>query len=124
MIKVFIFSLFVLSYAGCKKNCGLPKDGTIPKEDSLPAGTLQAAGVLHYDHFPDGWGLYYQTDSSEYLILKNNFSGDSAQYQHYKVFVNLHTILRYQDHGETGCLYGIGPSCGHKIVEVVSLTRP
>ena len=104
-----------MSFSGCKKNNSLPGEG------SIPAGTLQTFGVLRYDNFPDGWGLYYATDSSEYIILKNSFSNDSAQYRHYKEFVNLHTRLRYLDHGETGCLMGIGPSCGHRVVEVVDL---
>ena len=117
MKNAIIFAILCISLFGCKKKGSPTKDG------NLPSGTLQTFGVLRYDNFPDGWGLYYATDSSEYIILKNSFSNNSAQYQHYKEFVNLHTRLRYLDHGETGCLIGIGPSCGHRVVEVVDLTK-
>ena len=78
-------------------------------------------GMLHYDNFPDGWGLYYETDSSVNLIFKNNLGSDSALYNHYKAFVNQHTQLSYQNSGETGCLYGIGPVCGISVVDVIAL---
>ena len=92
----------------------------------MPMGTepnTGTKGILHYDNFPDGWGLYYATDSGENLILKNSFSSDSAQYEHYKQYVNLHTRLNYLYHGETGCLYGIGPVCGVRVVEVISMNK-
>jgi hypothetical protein len=106
MKKFFLLIIFFIIVFSCKKN------------SDPPAGTLQTTGVLHYDNFPDGWGLYYLTDSSEFLILKDIFPSESVQFQHYKNFVNLHSRLFFKDNGEKGCLYGFGPSCGHRVVEV------
>jgi len=76
---------------------------------------------MHYNNFPDGWGLYYQTDRYESLILKNNFSIAAGQYEYFKAYVDKHTEFSYFAIGETGCLQRIGPSCGHRIVDPVSL---
>jgi hypothetical protein len=117
MKKLLLIPICCLFILGCQKN------GSLSKKSNLPPGTRQAFGVLHYDNFPDGWGLYYATDSSENIILKNRFSSLSDQYRHFKEFVNLHTRLRYLDSGETGCLMGIGPSCGHRVVDVIDFTK-
>jgi hypothetical protein len=113
MKKILLYFIICTALFSCRKNC-------IPKGTETNLGTK---GVLHYDNFPDGWGLYYATDSGENLILKNIYSSDSDQYQHYKQFVNQHTRLNYLYHGETGCLMGIGPVCGIRVVEVVSFTK-
>jgi hypothetical protein len=117
MKNMILLALICFCTQGCKKN------GSLSKNTGMPSGTLQVTGVLHYDNFPDGWGLYYRTDSNENIILKNRFSNLPEQYQHYQEYVNLHTRLRYLDSGETGCLMGIGPSCGHRVVDVIDFTK-
>ena len=114
MKKILFFLICCAALASCRKNGCMT--GPVTKTDSI-----HTSGVLHYDNFADGWGLYYETDSKEHLIFKNTFSSDSAQYQHFKPYVNLHTRLNYSYHGETGCLYGIGPVCGVRVVEDMSL---
>jgi hypothetical protein len=114
MKKFLFFILASVIFFACKK------DSTISKQDGYPAIIL-VKGILHYDNFPDGWGLYYVTDSNENLIFKNNFPTSDAQYQYYKSYVNTPTELSYTGTGITGCLYGFGPTCGVKVVEVYGL---
>jgi hypothetical protein len=94
------------------------------KDGHLPSGTLQTEGTLHYDDFPDGFGLYYRVDfTNEMLLLRNSFASDSAQYEFYKKYVNEHTRLFYLDSGDTGCVYGFAPVCGLRRVEYVKLEK-
>jgi hypothetical protein len=78
---------------------------------------------LHYENFPDGWGLYYVTDSNVNLIFKNNQGNDSALYFRFQSYVGAHTQLSYQNGGETGCLYGFGAVCGIAVVDVIDLKK-
>jgi len=118
MKKLLIYFTICFVAFSCHKNCG-PSEKAIDPSHAI----IITTGVLHYDNFPDGWGLYYETDSSTHLILKNNLGSDTALYNHYKAFVNQHTQLSYRNRGETGCLYGIGPVCGVAVVDVVELIR-
>ena len=112
-MKKLLVSLILCSVLfSCKK-------GNIPAKN-YPGGTQQISGMLHYDNFPDGWGLYYAT-AHENLIFKNEFSSTDAQYQHFKQYVNVNTRLYFVDKGDTSCLYGIGPVCGIRVVEVIDL---
>ena len=112
MKNIFLFFIICTALFSCRKNCSTHTEPN-----------LGTKGILHYDNFPDGWGLYYVTDSGENLILKNIYPSDPDQYQHYKQYVNQHTWLNYLYHGETGCLIGIGPACGFRVVEVVSFKK-
>ena len=114
MKKILILFIFFPVLFSCKK-------GTVPASSPESQAIIIDNGVLHYDNFPDGWGLYYETENHGHLILKNTFPTTELQYEHYKPLVNLPTQLSYKATGETGCLYGIGPVCGVQIVEVVSL---
>lgn len=118
MKKLFIFLICCTATFSCTKNCSPANKAFDPSH-----AIILTSGVLHYDNFPDGWGLYYETDSSVHLIFKNNLGSDSALYNHYKAYVNQHTLLSYQNSGETGCLYGIGPVCGVTVVDVVNLVK-
>ena len=112
MRKNIVIILFCMAFFCCKKDA------------SLPSGTLQTEGVLHNDNFPDGFGLYYRIDfTNEMILFKNKFSSDSAQLQYYKQYINVHTRLYYLDHGDTGCVYGIGPVCGLRLIEPVRLEK-
>jgi hypothetical protein len=114
MKKGLIFFMFCSLAFSCKK-------GNTPSR-SYPSETEQISGMLHYDNFPDGWGLYYAT-AHENLIFKDEFSSPDAQYQHFKPYVGVHTRLYFEDKGDTSCLYGIGPVCGIRVVEVVDLIK-
>jgi hypothetical protein len=110
MIKLPVFFILCFLLFSCRKNYTPSKN--------YPVGTQQISGILHYDHFPDGWGLYYAT-AHENLILKNSSSSPDVQYQHLKQYVNVNTRLYFIDKGDTSCLYGIGPVCGIRVVEVI-----
>ena len=114
MKKLLIFFIVCPILFSCKK-------GNKPSKN-YPSGTEQISGILKYDNFPDGWGLYYKTDH-ENLIFKNEFSTADAQYQYFKQYVGVNTRLYFADTGDTACLYGIGPVCGIRVVEVIDLKK-
>jgi len=116
--EVFIMKKLFFFFVGCSILFSCRKGDLSPK--SYPSETEQISGTLHYDNFPDGWGLYYAT-AHENLIFKNEFASTDAQYQHFKKYVNVATRLYYVDKGDTSCLYGIGPVCGIRMVEVINL---
>lgn len=84
-------------------------------------------GTLHYsDPAVDGAGLYFETDSSEPLLFKNEFSDFYAQYLHYKEWVGVHARLTFVDNGETSCSLGMIPCPQQhpvRLVEVVKLEK-
>ncbi len=114
MKKILILFLFFPLLFSCKKE-------TTPASSQESQAIIIVNGVLHYDNFPDGWGLYYVTENHAYLILKNTFQTTELQYEHYKSLVNVPTQLSYKASGKTDCLYGIGPVCGLPVVSVVSI---
>ena|ERR1700712_1973080 len=99
------------------------------KKDSTLTSSVQKSvtGTLRYsDPASDGGGLYYITDSNEFLLFKNEFPDYYTQYQHYLEFVDVHTRLTYIDKGETGCMLGMMPCAQQKptkMVEVVKLGK-
>jgi hypothetical protein len=115
MKKFLIFFICLVAFSS-HKNCD-PSGKAMDPSHAI----IITTGILRYDNFPDGWRLYYETGSSVYLIFKNNLGSDSALYNHYKAYVNQHTKLSYQNSGETGCVYGIGPVCGISVVDVIDL---
>ncbi len=114
MKKILLLFIFFPVLFSCKKQI-------TPASSQEAQAIIIVNGVLHYDNFPDGWGLYYETENNGHLILKNTFPNTDLQYEHYKSLINLPTQLSYKASGDTGCLYGIGPVCGVQIVDVVSL---
>jgi hypothetical protein len=117
MTRFLIFLVLCTVSFSCTKN-------TAPAKGFDPSHAITiTTGVLHYDNFPDGWGLYYVTDSNVNMIFKNEQGNDSTLYNKYKTYLNLPTRLNYLTNGETGCLYGFGRVCGIDIVEVVSLVK-
>ena len=82
-------------------------------------------GTLRYiDPAVDGPGLYYETDASEPLLFKNEFSDYNTQYLHYKEWIGIHSLLTFIDKGETGCSQGMVPCPQQhptRLVEVVKL---
>ena len=112
MKKLLIFFIVYPVLFSCKKGN--------TSSQNYPSGTEQITGILHYNNFPDGWGLYYAT-ALENLIFKNKYSSPDAQYQHFKQYVGVNTRLYFTDQGDTSCFYGIGPVCGIRVVEVVDL---
>jgi hypothetical protein len=110
--KIYLFLICCAVIFSCKKS------------DNLPDGTLQTEGILHNENYPDGFGLFYQIDfTNEMIIFKDTFASDSAQLQYYQQYINVHTRLYYLDHGDTGCLYGIGRTCPFRVVEPVRLEK-
>jgi hypothetical protein len=111
---LFFFILFSLFFS-CKK------------ESKPPAGSQVVSGTLYYsDPAVDGAGLFYETDSEENLIFKEDTSDIYSQYIKYKNFVGIHSRLTFTDTGETGCLSGMIPGpCSHplRIVKVVKLEK-
>jgi hypothetical protein len=94
------------------------------KDAKLPSNTKQTEGILHYDNFPDGFGLYYRIDFTDELILfQNKFSSGNAQYQFYKGYVNVHSRLYYLDHGDSGCVFGLARVWGFRLVEAIKLEK-
>ena len=108
MKNALLFFLMAFVFITCKKSA------------SLPAGTKQVNGVLHYDNKLGGeLGLYYVSDGNQTFIFKNQFASDSLEYAHYLYYVNLNTQFSYLDDGETGC-YSANPSiCNLPLVEIV-----
>jgi hypothetical protein len=93
-----------------------------------PPGSQKISGVLHYSHpAVDGAGLTYLTDKGETLLFKNQSSDLYSQYLKYKNFVDLHTLLTYQDSGSTGCPASMIPDyCAQhpmRIVIVLQLVK-
>ena len=84
-------------------------------------------GTLKYiDPAVDGPGLYFETDSSEPLLFKNEFSDYDTQYLHYKEWVGVHARLTFIDNGETGCSLGMVPCPQQhpmRLVEVVKIEK-
>jgi hypothetical protein len=112
MRKILVIILYSAAFFSCKKDAKLPSD------------TKQTEGFLHYDNFPDGFGLYYRIDFTQELILfPNTFSSDSAQYQFYKGYVNVHSRLYYLDPGYYGCVFGFARVCGFRLVEPIKLEK-
>jgi hypothetical protein len=74
----------------------------------------------------DGPGLYFETDSGEPLLFKNEFSDYHIQYQHYKEWVDVHARLTFVDHREMGCSLGMVPCpLQHpmRLIKVVKLEK-
>lgn len=98
-------------------------------KDSPHTSSVQKSvtGTLRYsDPALDGGGLYYITDSNEFLLFKNEFPDYYSQYQHYLEFVDIRTRLCYIDKGETGCTFGMMPCAQQiptKMIEVVKLDK-
>jgi hypothetical protein len=112
MRKILVIILCCTAFFSCKKDAKLPSD------------TKQTEGILHYENFPDGFGLYYRIDFTDELILfQNKFSSDSAQYQFYKGYVNVHSRLYYLDPGYYGCVFGFARICGFRLVEPIKLEK-
>jgi hypothetical protein len=89
------------------------------KSETLPAGTLQVNGVLHYDKgLGSVLGLYYVTDSNKTMIFKNEFPNDTLQYLHYAIYVGFNTTLFYNDVGE-GCYPPFPTLCGLPEADIV-----
>jgi hypothetical protein len=97
------------------------------KKDHAPTPSQSATGTLRYsDPAVDGPGLYFETDESEPLLFKNEFSDFYTQYQYYKEWVDLHSHLTYIDKGETGCSLGMVPCPQQhpmRLVQVVKLEK-
>jgi hypothetical protein len=117
MKKILFFFILFSSLISCRKNCG----------STEPPASQKISGVLHYsDPAVDGPGLYFETDASEPLLFKNEFSDYYTQYVHYKEWVDLHTRLTFIDKGETGCSLGMVPCPQQhpmRLVEVVKLEK-
>ena len=96
-------------------------------KDHKPTPSQTITGTLRYSGpVADGVGLYFETDASEPLLFKNEFSDFNAQYQHYIDFVDVHSRLEFIDHGETGCSLGMLPCPQQhpmRLVEVVNLEK-
>jgi hypothetical protein len=114
MKAYFIFSLLASFLFSCTK-------------DHKPTPSQSITGTLRYSSpISDGMGLYFETDESEPLLLKNEFSDLNAQYQYYIDFVDVHSRLIFIDHGETGCSLGMLPCPQQhplRMVEVVKLEK-
>jgi hypothetical protein len=114
MKKFLLFSVIIIVFFACKKT-----------DNSLPAGTKQINGDLHYDNVLGGLGLYYITDSNKTMIFKDQFpndKNDSLEFEKYLYSVGLNTTMRYIDTGDTGCFDGNTSLCNFPLVQIVSFT--
>ena len=114
MKVLFAFSILFIFLFSCKK-------------DSPSVSSQTITGTLKYmDPAVDGPGLYFETDSMNLLLFRNDFSDDYAQYLHYKEWVGVHARLTFIDRGESGCISGMIP-CSQQhpipVVEVVKLEK-
>jgi hypothetical protein len=115
MKKVIFFSVMVLVFFACKKT----------NNSTLPAGTKQINGDLHYDNVLGGLGLYYKTDSNTTMIFKDQFANDkndSLEFLKYIYSVGVNTTMKYIDLDSTGCFDGNPSLCGFPVVQIVSFT--
>jgi hypothetical protein len=114
MKVLLVFSLIFITIFSCKK-------------DSPSVSSQSIKGTLKYiDPAVDGPGLYFETDSSEPLLFKNEFSDYNAQYLYYKEWVGIHARLTFVDNGETGCSLGMVPCPQQhpmRLVQVVKLEK-
>jgi hypothetical protein len=114
MKLLFVFSILFISLFSCKKD-----------NPSVPSQTI--TGIIYYsDPAADGLGLYFETDSNEPLLFRNEFPDYYSQYLHYKEWVGIHARLTFIDKGETGCSSGMVPCpLQHptRMVEVVTLEK-
>ncbi|HLA59745.1 MAG TPA: hypothetical protein VK622_13320 [Puia sp.] len=110
----FLFYILLITIFSCKK-------------DSPSVSSQSVTGTLKYiDPAVDGPGLYFETDSSEPLLFKNEFSDYDTQYLHYKEWVGVHARLTFIDNGETGCSLGMVPCPQQhpmRLVEVVKIEK-
>jgi hypothetical protein len=106
-MKNLLLILFIslLADAGCKK--------------AATGKISEVTGYLRYSNpASDGDGFTYTIDSSNEIILSNDFQKSS-----YAVFINVHSIFRFIDQGQKACLPGMVAGCPVKVreVQVVSL---
>jgi len=97
------------------------------KKDHSLTPSQSTTGTLRYSNpAVDGPGLYFETDESEPLLFKNEFSDLYTQYQHYKEWVDLHSRLTFIDRGENGCSQGMVPCPQQhpiRLIQVVKLEK-
>ena len=114
---LFLFICLAVFYSCKKEN----------KKPSGPSGQQIITGTLRYsDPAVDGAGLYYETDSAEVLIIKDDTANMESREPKYIDFVNIHSRLTFTDSGEKGCLSGMmpGPCTNrHRLVTVNKLEK-
>ena len=120
MKVLFAFSILFIFLFSCKK-------------DSPSVSSQTITGTLKYtDPAVDGPGLYFETDSREPLLFKNEFSDYYTQYQHYKEWVDVHARLIFVEVGNglfigNGSLPATASNAFDKSCEIgkrISLPRP
>jgi hypothetical protein len=111
MKVLFAFSILFIFLFSCKK-------------DSPSVSSQTITGTLKYtDPAVDGPGLYFETNSGEPLLFKNEFSDYYTQYQHYKEWVDVHARLTFVDNGETGCSLGMVPCPLQHLMRLIKVVK-
>jgi hypothetical protein len=117
MKKLLFFFIITFVISSCKKD-----SGAVP-----PEGSQMVSGILFWsDPAVDGPGLYYQTESSEQLILKEDTLNMYALHLKYKDLLGIHSRLTYTNTGDSSCLsQDIPGPCLHplRVVEVLNLVK-
>jgi hypothetical protein len=87
------------------------------KENTKRVSGGVTTGFLRFsDPAYDGVGLYYETDSAETIIIKDDTVNLTSRDPKYSDFVNIHSRLTYTDSSERGCLSGMAPGpCAHPL---------
>ncbi|HEX4850795.1 MAG TPA: hypothetical protein VFV08_08320 [Puia sp.] len=110
-IRVALLALGILFSFSCHKN-SVSKTAAI----EIARGTL-----IYQDPASDGMGHYFLVDSTNEIILSDNFKEDK-----YKNLIGIHSLLQMVDSGQEGCPEASmipGPcTIKFKKVQVVNLT--
>jgi hypothetical protein len=108
MRKLLFFFICIAVFYSCKK------------ENIQPVSQEVTTGFLRFsDPAYDGLGLYYDTDSAETIIIKDDTANLISRDPKYSDFVNIHSRLTFTDSSERGCLSGMAPGpCAHMLRKV------
>jgi hypothetical protein len=109
MKKHLILFLCLIVFYSCKK------------ENKIPVAQEVTTGTLRYsDPAADGVGLYYETDDTELLIIKDDTANMVSQDPKYSDFVNIHSRLTFNYNGDRGCLSSMMPGpCTNPLRKVI-----
>ena len=128
MRNLSYISVLLVCTLSCMKSTSPSSQTTAP---ALKPGELLTSGILNYGCVClDGGGVRYSTDNNHILVFDDSSTirpdnYDDSMTTKYKDFLNVHTLLVYQNTGRTRCDYGdIANQCiTDTVVKIVSFTK-
>ncbi len=106
--KALLFSLSCILFLSCKK------------DSNSTTGNQVVTGILTYSSpAGDGAGLVYTTNSGELLLFNNEIPDTVRPDVYYQDFLDIPTVLTFQDTGELGCTSGMLPCYEQKKIRIV-----